>query len=164
MISRSIAFCIFFAAVFTGVFRATAQQQVADYDIERYISEIRAYKHDYLARELEIPRELQRTFFEQYDAMEDEIMRLNTETRDLERQIDSNPGATDVEIEAAITAIFGQKQKEAEIEMRYLEIFRENMSLHQLLKLKSAERRFNQQLMRRHRRVRNDDDSRGPHR
>ncbi len=156
---------LFLAAVFLTPLSMTAQQSAPEYDRERYINEIRNYKHDFLARDLDIPRDRQRSFFEHYDAMEDEIMQLNAETRELEGQVESNADATDVEIDAAISSIFNQKQKEAEIENRYLELFREDLTPRQILRLKSAERRFNQQLMRRHRRHRSlDDGARGPRR
>lgn len=137
----------------------------AEYSREQYINEIRAYKHDFLARDLELSRERQRAFFQSYDAMEDELLRLNEETRELERSINDNADASDVELEAAAIAIYGQKGKEAEIEARYLEVFKEQLTPRQLVRLRSAERRFNQYLMRHHRRLRSEERSgRGPRR
>lgn len=132
--------------------------QLQDDDRDRYINEIRAYKHDFLARDLDLSRDQQRTFFEAYDAMEDEIMQLNADTRALERSVSDNADATEVETEAAISAVYSQKQREAEIENEYLERFRQILSPRQLLRLKAAERRFNQRLMRQSRRPRPQSD------
>ena len=54
---------------------------------QRYLSEVRDHKHEFLARELAIPQENRREFFELYDAMENELMVLDTETRQLERDM-----------------------------------------------------------------------------
>ncbi len=139
-------------------------EPAAEYNREQYINEIRSYKHDFLARELDLSRERQRAFFQSYDAMEDELLQLNEETRELERRIDGTADASEVELEAAATAIYGQKAKEAEIESRYLEVFRTQLTPRQLFRLKGAERRFNQSLMRHHRRMRAEERGRGPRR
>lgn len=149
-VRKSIA-CIVLALA-AALPSAVCAQQAPEYDRDRYISEIRTYKHEFLAHELDIPRDRQQAFFEAYDAMEDEEMQLNQEIRDLERQVNADADATEAEIEAANSAIYSQKQKEAEIETRYYEIFKETLTPRQLLRLKSAERKFNQQLMRQHRR------------
>lgn len=129
----------------TGVTSA----QLPDEDMGRYITELRNYKHRFLARELNLSREQQRNFFELYDAMEDQEIQLNAETRELERNVLDNAQATEVETDAAINAIFAQKQREAELEATYLPRFKEVLTPAQLLRLKSVERRFNQHVMRR---------------
>lgn len=148
MFTRRLISAILFALAILPI----VAQQPAGYDRERYISEVRNYKHEFIARELDIPHEHQQAFFEMYDAMEDEEMQLNQDIRELEQQVISNAEASDVEVEAAAAAVFLQKQKETEIETRYFERFSEVLTPHQLLRLKSVERRFNQQLMRQHRR------------
>ncbi len=95
---------------------ATAQQpqnQLPDPENrEKYINEVRRYKHDFLAKDLDLSREQQREFFPVYDAMEDELMKINDETRELERKTTTNAEASDTELEAAAQAIFSQKQRE----------------------------------------------------
>lgn len=142
--------------------RATAQVNEGT-PRERYLNELRTYKHNFLTRELELDREQQRNFFELYDSMEDRLQQLNDQTRELERNVVNDSEATDVEVDAAINAIYSQKQKEADIENEFLPRMREILSPRQLLKLKQSERMFNQQLVRQHRRVRNDDKPRGMH-
>ena len=123
-----------------------------DMDRERYVREIRSYKHRYLARQLELSDQCRENFFRLYDAMEDELLELNTQTRDLEQRVSANTNASDVELEAASSALFSEKAKEAEIENRYYNQFKEYLTPRQLFKLKGAERNFNRQLMRQHRR------------
>ena len=57
--------------------QAAPQQDKEDPDRERYISELRNYKHDFLTRELDLSREQQRDFFPLYDEMEDRVMKIN---------------------------------------------------------------------------------------
>lgn len=120
---------------------------------EKYINEVRRYKHDFMAKDLDLSREQQREFFPVYDAMEDELMKVNDETRELERNTDANADATDTELEAAAQAIFSQKQREGEIELEYFDKFRKILNNRQLLRLKNTERKFTQQLVRHHRRL-----------
>lgn len=133
---------------------AAAQNADPDIDRDRYVREIRNYKHKYLARQLELSHERQAEFFRLYDAMEDEIMELNIQTRELEQRVDSDTGATEVELEAASAALFSQKAKEAEIESRYYDRFKQCLTPRQLFRLKGAERGFNKQMVRQHRQMR----------
>lgn len=126
--------------------------QVPDDDLDRYINEIRPYKHDFMARELNLSGDNRREFFEVYDAMEDTLIQVNAETRALERSVINNPDATDTEIDAAITAIYSQKAREARIEEEYMRLLSQIVTPRQMLRLKATERRFNQKLVRQHRR------------
>ncbi len=139
---------------------ATAQQpqnQLPDPENrEKYINEVRRYKHDFLAKDLDLSREQQREFFPVYDAMEDELMKINDETRELERKTTTNAEASDTELEAAAQAIFSQKQREGEVELQYFDKFRKILNNRQLLRLKNTERKFTQQLVRHHRRLRTE--------
>ncbi len=98
-------------------------------------------------------------FFELYDAMENELMVLDTETRQLERDMRRDTTAGDMQLESALTAIYSQKLKEGEIEMRYARELKRVLTPRQLLQLKDAERRFNRTLMRQHRRMRSANNS-----
>lgn len=141
------------ALALCGAARVSAQPpQLNEDDRGRYINEIRTYKHDFLTRDLGLSREQQREFFGLYDDMEDEVRKLNEETRDLEHQVNSDAEATDTEIEAASHAVFEQKLKEGKIEMEYYEKFSKVLTPRQLLKLKSSEKKFTQSLMKQHRR------------
>lgn len=122
-------------------------------DREKWLAEMREYKHDYLAKELELTKEQQREFFPLYDGMEDEVERVNTETRILEARLNENPDAGDLELENGARTIYEQKRAEGQIEMTYFEKFKEILTPRQLLKLRNAERKWQQQLINHHRRM-----------
>lgn len=138
--------------------KALAQQLNED-DRNRYVNQIRAYKHDFLAKELGLSKAQQDAFFELYDAMEDRTMDLGGEVRDLEKKA-SAAGASDEEMAAAAIALYSQKMREGKIEMEYYEKFKETLTPAQLVALKSAERKFTQELMRQHRRLRGEKGAR----
>lgn len=121
---------------------------------ERWLAEMREYKHEFLVKELDLTKEQQRDFFPLYDSMEDEIERLNAETRDAEMRLAKNADATDLELENGARTIFEQKRAEGQIEMTYFDKFREILTPRQLLRLKNAERKWQQQLINHHRRMR----------
>ena len=86
--------------------------------------------------------------------MDSKIMQINYETRELERSINEDKNASDTEIEAAAAAVFNQKEREGKIENEYFEKFKEVLTPRQLLRLKSAEKKFTQRLVRHHKRLR----------
>ena len=132
--------------------QAAPQQDKEDPDRERYISELRNYKHDFLTRELDLSREQQRDFFPLYDEMEDRVMKINDDIRKIERKIENSDNASEIEIESAAQVIFSQKLREGETEMEYYPKFKEILDNRQLLRLKNTERKFTQRLVRPHRR------------
>lgn len=125
-----------------------------DNDRSRVLSEIRIYKHEILVKELSLTKEQQRDFFPLYDEMETELHKIGNEIRELEREITDNKDATDTEVENAAAEIYAQKQREGNVEMEYFEKFKTVLEPRQLLKLKTAEKKFTQTLMRQHRRLR----------
>jgi Spy/CpxP family protein refolding chaperone len=135
----------------------TPQTTMSDEDRDRWLSEMRNYKHEFFTRELKLSRDQQREFFSVYDAMEDEINRISTETRDLERRVLANDDASNTEMESAARAVFEQKNREGEIEMSYFDKFKTILSSKQLLRLKNTERKFTQSLVQQHRKLRRDD-------
>ena len=114
--------------------KALAQQLNED-DRNRYVNQIRAYKHDFLAKELGLSKAQQDAFFELYDAMEDRTIDLGGEVRDLEKKA-SAAGASDEEMAAAAIALYSQKMREGEIEIEYYEKFKETLTPAQLVALK----------------------------
>ena len=85
--------------------------------------------------------------------MEDEVERINTETRQLETTASDKTDASELELENAARTVFEQKRAEGQVEMTYFEKFKEILSPRQLLRLKNAERKFTQQLVKHHRRM-----------
>lgn len=134
--------------------QAIAQMPVTDADRQRWLAEIRQYKHEFLIKELELTDEQQGPFFQLYDQMEDEIEQLNSQTRALQQQVEANDQATDLEVTNAARTIFELKRAEGQIEMTYFDRFAKILTPRQLLNLKSAERKFTQHLVNHHRRQR----------
>lgn len=139
---------------------AQAPQPPTGEDRQRMLSEVRNYKHDLMTKELELTKEQQHEFFALYDEMEDRINKLNSETRELEQRVSSENGLSEVEMEAAAKAIFGQKSEEGKIELEYFELFKTILNPKQLLRIKNTERKFTQQLVQHHRRLRAQDGMR----
>lgn len=139
----------FFAVLFVA-FSFWAQQPIDEAGRSRILSEMRAYKHRLLAKELDLSKEQQNLFFPVYDEMDDRLMQINNETRDLEKAVKENADASDTEIEAAAAAVYSQKEREGKVESEYFEKFSEILTPRQLLGLKSAEKKFTQKLVRHH--------------
>ena len=136
---------LYFLAVIISisVVRADAQPpQRDDEGRQRWMTEIRNYKHDFFTKELELSEDQQRDFFAEYDQMEDRINRLNSETRELEEKTIDNPDASDVELEATARALFEIKGEESKIELEYFEKFKNILQPKQLVLIKNTERKF----------------------
>lgn len=129
---------------------AAQRSKLSKEDRQKYLVEMRQFKHDFLVRELELSRDQQNQFFPLYDQMEDEINQVADETRELEAKVTSNADASDTEISSAARAVFEQKGKESAIELTYFTKFKEVLTPRQLLGLKNAEKKFTQQLMKQH--------------
>ncbi len=130
---------------------ALAQPRPTPENRERWKSELRNYKHDFMVRELDLSRDQQSKFFPLYDQMEDSIEQINTDTRELEKRIGDD--ASDIETEAAARALFEQKSREGQLELEYFDSFKTILTPRQLLKFKSAERQFMRRLMHHNRRM-----------
>lgn len=125
-------------------------------DKEKWFKEAREMKHQFLAKELQLTKEQQKPFFDLYDRMEDESVKVQRETRQMERNVNKlGADATDLDYERASDALFDVKQKEASIELRFKEEFKKILTPRQLFLLKGAERKFTKELMNRHQKLRN---------
>lgn len=121
---------------------------------EQWMTEMRQYKRNYLAKELELTKEQQNKFFPLYEAMEDECAALDEDTRQMERRISQAADASDLEYEKATEAMYETKVKQAEIERGYAAKFKEVLTPKQLFRLKDADRKFARTMMRQHNRLR----------
>lgn len=130
-----------FIAAFATATSADAQQ-LSERDVQKGLEQMRAYKHTVLTRELDLTKDQQQKFFDVYDAMDNELMALGDETREIERKTSADANATDAECTEAARKIFEQKKREGEIELKYFDSFAQILTARQLLKLKSAERKI----------------------
>lgn len=140
-------------ALVIAVTAIAASAQFSPAERQRWLGEMRNLKHDFIAKELSLTKDQEREFFPLYDKMEDEIAALNTQTREDEARVAADRDATDLEMENTARTVFEQKRAEGQIEMTYFEKYKTILTPKQLLQLKNAERKFTQQLVNRHRRV-----------
>lgn len=136
-------------AILLAVPATYAQRRTRNDDDRRkeWMTEMRNFKHEFFKKELGLTREQETPFFNAYDQMDDELIRIGEETRQLERKINASGDATDTEMESAARTLFEQKKKEADVELKYFEEFKNILTKRQLLKLKETERRFNRALL-----------------
>lgn len=128
------------------------QQSLSSEERDLWLAELRQYKHDFIAKELSLSTDQQEAFFPLYDEMEDQLNDVAQEVRDLEVSINNSPTASADEVQAAAFALFDQKRRESVIELLYFEKFKDTLTPKQLFRLKNAERKFTQQLVKHHRR------------
>jgi len=122
---------------------------------KEWFREFRQYKHEFMIKELNLSKEQQEQFFPLYDEMDKSIHQLNRQTRALEKKIDtSKEPVNDLEYEKAAEALYELKGKEAETEMSYFAKFKTILTPKQMYELKKAERKFTQELMMQHSRMR----------
>ncbi|MCC8175545.1 MAG: hypothetical protein LUC85_04725 [Bacteroidales bacterium] len=134
-----------------------AQKQADDAEREQWFKEVREYKHQFLAKELQLTKDQQKKFFTLYDEMEDENTRIANEAkREEEAVVAKGEKATDADYERASEILYDQKVKEGEVEKTYMKKFQNVLSKKQLFQLKGAERKFTRDLMKHHRRLRQD--------
>ena len=115
-------------------------------DRKEWFKKMRDYKHQFIVKELNLSAEQQKNLFPIYDKMEDEIFKVTSETRQLEKKVSSGK-VTDLEYENAARAITELKQKECAIELKYFDQLKAILSSQQLFLLKKAERKFSHHLM-----------------
>ncbi len=157
---KKFLICIAIVLSQASVVSAQPPQSTDEAGRQKWMTELRNFKHDFMIKELDIPADKQKEFFSAYDSMEDEISDLNAQTRSLEQKVLSDPDASDVELEAAARAQFELKSQESKIELEYYEKFKNILSPKQLIRIKNTERKFTQQLMQHHRRLRAGDGQR----
>lgn len=135
---------------------ASAQKHMTDDERRVWAEKMRDLKHKYLVQELNLSRDQQNEFFPLYDAMEDELIALNQQARDMEIKLENASAASDLEFTSAARTMFEQKDKEYKIEMAYFPKFEKILSPKQLFRLKAAERAFMGKVVRKHGRMRHD--------
>lgn len=120
-------------------------------DRKEWFEELRQYKHSFLAKELNLTKEQEAKFFPMYDEMDGAIFKINREARGLERKIAKSTGkVSDIEYEKAAEVMYETKSKEGAIEKQYFAKFKTVLTPEQLFKLKRAERKFTDKLMKEH--------------
>ena len=137
-------------ASFSFSLSAQPRSRLSEEQLRQGLAQLRDYKHKTFVKELGLSSDQEQPFFEVYDKMDAELMAVGMETRELERKTMENARATDTECAAASRALFEQRKKEGEIELRYYDRIAEVLTPRQLLKLKSVERAVNMRLAKYH--------------
>ncbi len=152
---RHIAFFIFLTLSASTIF--AQGRNVNKAQREQWMREMNQAKIEFITENLDLSKEQSEKFTSAYSAMENELQKLQRETRKMCRNINNkakeNQEVTDLEYEKAAEAVFELKGKEHAIEMRYFKQFSEILSKKQLYLLKNAEMKWTRELMKhRHRR------------
>lgn len=114
---------------------------------EQWFKEMRANKHEFLIRELDLAPAQQAEFFAIYDPMEDALVSLADTARKAEMSVAENPNPTDAELDRATNMLFELKGREYKIEKEAQAKLAKILTKRQLFKLKGAERKFVRALM-----------------
>ena len=146
-------FFAFIAILACACTAAMAQRQhMTDEERDLWLAELRQYKHEFMAKELSLSSDQQEAFFPLYDEMDDQLTQIAMEVRDLEVEINNSTSASAEEVQAAAFALFDQHRRESVVELLYFEKLKDTLTPKQLFRLKNAERKFTQQLVKHHRR------------
>lgn len=125
-----------------GVMAAQSPEKAPQQE-NKWMNEVRNFKHSFLVKETEMTEEQSKEFIPLYSEMEDKVYQANREARNLEQEITrAQDDVNDEQYLTAATALSQVKAKEAEIEDHYFNQFANILSKKQLFLLKRAENRF----------------------
>lgn len=117
-----------------------------DKDPKEMRRELMEFKLKYIAQEIDLKEDQQKKFFELYNQMTSERVKVFKETKALERKITSDGNASDADYEALSKAITSAREKDTAIEKKYDEKFAQFLSSKQIFKLKAAEEKFRKKM------------------
>lgn len=126
--------------IFAAVIPMSAQNKSKDRQAMR--KEIHEFKLKFLAQEMDLREDQQKKFFDLYNQMTEEKVKVFRETKALEKKLTDSANASDAEYEAVSKAITAAKEKDAEIDRRYDEKFSQFLTPRQMFKMKAAEEKF----------------------
>ena len=115
----------------------------------RWMEQIRKTKFEFFTKEVNLSKEQQNQLFPLYEEMEKTIYKMNSEAEALKTAADTN--ASETEFEAAATAMAKTTLQQGEIELDYFNKFSKFLSKKQLFRLKQAEEKFTQYLLKQRR-------------
>lgn len=137
-----------FLAIFLAIAGLSSTFAADNAQQRRWLDEIRQLRINYIVKELDLTADQKVKFTAAYEQMSRELEKQMRDTRALYNTVKKKgSAATSVELEKATEAMYEAKGKEGAIEMRYLPKFKAILTPQQLFKLKSAEHKFNRQLM-----------------
>lgn len=131
---------LFLLLILTLCIPAAAQHKGKDREVMR--KEIHEFKLKFLAQEMDLKEDQQKKFFDLYNQMTEEKVKLFKETKALERKLSDAANVSDAEYEKVSKSITAAKEKDAEIDKRYDEKFAQFLTPRQIYKMKEAEVKF----------------------
>ncbi len=136
-------FLLLLILVISACIPTFAQKEKSPQEMRR---EIHEFKLKYLAQEMDLKEDQQKKFFDLYNQMTEERVKVFKETRALEKKLAESDQATDAEYEAVTRSITAAKEKDAAIEKKYDEKFATFLSAKQIYKMKEAEQKFRKKI------------------
>lgn len=137
-------FTLLMLLMLAAIVPALAQQKGKDKGAMR--REVHEFKLKFLAQEMELREDQQKKFFDLYNRMTDEKVKVFKETKALEKKLNDSADASDADYEAVSRAITAAKEKDADIDKRYDEKFKQFLSAKQIFRMKGAEEKFRQKM------------------
>ena len=125
---------------------------------EEIRKEMREFKMQFLAQEMELKGDQIQKFNALYSQMNDERWRLFRETKALEKKVKESRDASEADYKAATKALTQAKERDAAIEKAYDAKFAKFLTQKQIFKMKAAEEEFRERIRKMHR------ENRGKHR
>ncbi|MGM9804539.1 MAG: hypothetical protein ACI308_10235 [Muribaculaceae bacterium] len=145
---KSITIVVLALLALTTPVAAQQRKNASQPSRTEWLKGVRDYKHDMLAKEMELTKAQQDEFFPLYEKMEEEIFQVNKQARDLENKIsNSKDPVSDLEYAKAAEALNEVSMKSAQIEDEYFKQFAKILTSKQLFQLKRAENRFTKSMI-----------------
>ncbi len=133
-------------AILAGTGMMFAQDKGKCKTKEEMRQELKEFKMKFLAQEIDLKEDQQKHFFELYDQMMADRMKVYEQTRQLERKVKKDKVASEEDYAALSKAMTEAKAKDAEIEKVYDAKFASVLTNKQIFKLKSAEDKFRKKM------------------
>lgn len=115
---------------------------------KEWMKKLKALKHDFLAKELDLTENQKAEFFDIYDSKEAERMDAEQKVKQAEHNVrHKGEAASDADYDAAIRAQYNFNSEIASIESKYEALLRKVLTKRQLYKLRGSEHAFQRKLM-----------------
>ena len=149
---RYIFLTLILVMAMTDTVSAKARPDDKKPDRQEWFRQMRQFKHKFLVKELSLTKQQQDEFFPLYDAMQQEIEKVQQQVRQAERKIlrAKNSSVSDADYLQAARVATEAKAREGAVEEMYFDKFSKVLSAKQMFDLHFAERKFTREIMKQH--------------
>lgn len=126
---------------------ASEQKKDCGGDKEQFRKELREFKYKFLAQEMQLSKDQQKKFFEVYAAMSNEKRKVHGAVGRMHKALEKDKQLADAEYTKLYEAVTAEKIADGQIEKKYDEKFKTFLSPQQMCKMKMAEIKFHNRLM-----------------